>query len=120
MPSIANSALLLQLETFFAENNIRRGIQTVAVNLQGGDSGLDDRSKLLAGQEVLAFTCLTGNKGTVIRCGAPLTVTLTNGLGSFTMTVASLMVLTSNITGLSITNPAATGTTPVRLRILQI
>lgn len=120
MPSIANTALLLQLEAYIAENNIRRGIQTVVANVQGGDSGLEDRSKLLAPAEAFTHTGLTNNKATVIKVSAPVTVDLTNADGTLTFTVASLFVFTDNITSLIITNPGAAGTTPVRLRILQI
>lgn len=120
MPSVANSALLLSLEAYSADNNIRRAVLTVSANVQGSDEGLLDRSKRLDPAEVFALTCVPGNKGTVIRCMAPLDVVAVSPGGTLAFKINSLFVFTDELTSLTFTNPAAVGTNPVRLRILQI
>jgi hypothetical protein len=119
MPSVKNSSLLLHLQVFQADNNIRRGIQTVATNVQASDEGIVDRTKVLDPLENFSFDCVPDNKVTVIRCSAPLDVTLVQGVNTLTFTVTSLLIFTDHVDDLSFSNLAIAGTDPVRLRITQ-
>lgn len=121
MPSLNNRALLLQLEAFVADNNIRRSVLTTATNALSIDGVLNDRSLNVAPalETPLSIECVPNNKTTVFRCvGGPLTVSAKFGTNVLPVEfeVLSMWVMSTPITELTVTNP---GSRVVQLRIIQ-
>jgi hypothetical protein len=120
MPSLNSKALLFEINTFIADNNIRRSVLTLATNTQSTDGVLNDRSLLVKTGLVtpIVIDCVDNNKATIIKCtGGPLTFTVKIGDNEpDTFPVASVWVMTTNIKELSVTNP---GTRDIQMRIIQ-
>jgi hypothetical protein len=119
-----NRALLLQLEAFVAENNIRRSVLLCGTNSRSADSSFSDRSGVLsafpgAGASV-NFPCITINKMTVVKVGSPvlLDLVLSSGGPTITITCDPLTVLSTQVYSLIIRNTDILKSPPYR--IIQI
>jgi hypothetical protein len=119
MPSINNQALLLDLEVFLANNNIRRGIMSLAVNaaanppnefMEAGLSIPPSTSK--------NFTCGLNNVCTVVRTTKPVIATMLKGNYPFTFTIKSLWVFTDTFDSIEFANASVVDTATVR--VIQI
>lgn len=86
-------ALLLDLNVFTAENNIRRSALKLAVNIPSASTGGDitNMSFTLAPTTSRTIASITGNSGFVLRTKAPVRVTFT----STETTVQSKVMVTS-------------------------
>lgn len=119
MPALSDRALLVELSLFSVDNNIRRGVLTVAANIPATDSAMLESSKILSPGESWTFTSLTVNKGTIVRTqGGPVNLVADNGPETWTMTINSLFVATSPLGDLTFTNPA-NATSNVLVRVIQ-
>lgn len=119
MPTLSDRALLLELSLFSVDNNIRRGILTVAANIPATDSAMLESSRVLSPGESWTFSSLSVNKGTVIRTqGGPINLEVANATETWTMTINSLFVVTSPLGDLTFTNPAL-ATSNVLVRVIQ-
>lgn len=119
MPGINNKALLLQLEVFIADNNIRSAAFTAVANAQATDGTITEQTFLVKSGDSKTFACLNVNKATIIRVSKPLAVTITNMTGSFVTSIDSLFVHTGQITSISFANTVA-GAPDSQVRILQV
>lgn len=119
MPSTNNKALLLQLEVFIADNNIRNSAFTVVANAQATDATVTEQSFLIKSGDTKMIASLAVNKATVIRVSKPLPVTITNAGGSFVTSIDSLFVHTGPITSLLFENNVL-GAPDSQVRILQV
>lgn len=122
MPSLNNKALLFEINTFIADNNIRRSVLTLATNTQSTDGVLNDRSLLVkTGLSVpINIECVDNNQATIIKCtGGPLmfTAKIADNADAITFQVASVWVMTTNIKELAVINP---GTRDTQMRIIQV
>lgn len=122
---MTSRALLLQIEAFVAENNIRRSVLLCATNTQNASGSLSDMSAVLQTQaqppaDSLNFVCATGNKATMIRTTTgPVRIVVTfEAQNPVTFTVDSIFLVTSNISALSLHNDSLT--TPISVRVIQI
>jgi len=121
MPSLNNKALLFEINTFVADNNIRRSVLTIATNTQSTDGVLNDRSLLVKTglTDPLNIECVPNNKATIIKCtSGPLTVQVKLGANTDAVEfeVASVMILSTPVTDLKVIN---NGTRDVQMRIIQ-
>ena len=122
MPSQTNQALLLQLDVFLAENNIRNGVLSVATNSASPGNTFLERSLDVPANGTKVFTCEPGNSCLVVRALKPVTATITRTVGLVTTTsvivINSLLVLSDYCTSISFAN--ANTTDVATLRIVQI
>lgn len=126
MPSLANKALLCELEVFAADNAIRRGILLTTTNNQSGNNSISDISTTIDPGTSIALSPLPSNGMTILRAtGGPVTVTVAFGapanVGSLTpvtFQISNLMVLSTQIASLTVANPSSTD--PVQVRAIQI
>ncbi len=125
MPSLANKALLCELEVFAADNNIRRAILLATSNNQSPNNSILDFSTTIAGSADQAINVLTTNGMTIVKTtGGPLTVTLKFGspasagsLVASTFSFSNLLVLSTQVAEISFHNA---GTNNVQLRVIQV
>lgn len=125
MPSLANKALLCELEVFAADNNIRRAILLATSNNQSSNNSIADFSTTIEGSSSQAINLLPVNGMTIIKTtGGPLAVTIKFGspasagsLTAVTFTISNLLVLSTQVAELSFNNA---GATKVQLRVIQI
>lgn len=122
---MTSRALLVQIEAFVAENNIRRSVLLCATNTQNASDVVNDISAVLKSPaqtpaDTLNFICATGNKATMIRTtGGPARITVTFSAQSpVTFTLDSIFLITSNIVSLVVHNDSTT--VPISVRIIQI
>jgi hypothetical protein len=118
MPSINNRALLLDLTAFIAENNIRRGVLTVATNTLSTGEGILERSMILDPTATTTLQGLTGNQATVIKTNVPLNVTLWLAQGegeNVQFVINTLFVWTDAIDHIDMTNSSLTDQASVRI-----
>ena len=119
MPSSNNKALLLQLEVFIADNNIRNAAFTAVANVQATDATITEQSFLVKASTIKLFTSLVVNRATIIRVSKPLEVTLTTDTGSLVTSIASLFVHTGPLVSILFNNVAAVSPDS-QVRILQV
>jgi hypothetical protein len=125
MPSLANKALLCELEVFAADNNIRRAILLATSNNQSPNNSITDFSTTIAGSGSQTVPVLSTNSMTIIKTtGGPMGVTLQFGspadvltLPTVTFTISNLLVLSTQVASLSFANA---GSTSVQLRVIQV
>lgn len=117
MPSINNQALLVNLEVYLANNNIRRGILNVSVNAPAAGNQCVEQSFDIVPSSSLNYTCVLNNSFTIIRVTKPVTVTLIIGLQTLVFKVTSIFVYSDKIDALTITNDVVAET--VTLRLIQ-
>lgn len=122
MPTVANKALLLELNVSMVDNNIRRGILQVVANVQSDQSEAVERSKTIEPTANWVFSSLAVNSCTVIRAqNGPVTLVITRPApynDTITVKVNSLFVLTDLVGNIQITNPSATKA--VLVRVIQM
>lgn len=121
MPSLNNRALLMEITAFVSENNIRQAALLMATNTKASTGSVTDRSIYLeANTSDTVIECIPGNKATMLKTTAgPVTVNAKLGASTtFTeFVIDSVMVLTTPITALQISNPGSSG---IQLRFLQV
>lgn len=125
MPSLANKALLCELEVFAADNNIRRAILLATSNNQSPNNSILDFSTTIGGDGDQDVSVLSTNGMTIIKTtGGPLEVTVKFGapasagsLDAVTFSISSLLVLSTQVAEISFHNA---GTTNVQLRVIQV
>jgi len=119
MPSTNNQALLLDLQVFLANNNIRRGILNVAVNASApGNQCIEQSLDVPINNGVRTFTSVANNSCTVIRTSKPVTAILTKGADTFTFNLKSLLVFPDTVDTIQFTNTSLVDV--ATLRIVQI
>lgn len=118
MPSTNNRALLLQLEAFVADNNIRRGLFTVVANAQATDSNMIEQTFAIEAQSSRSFTCLTVNTATVIRASRPVKFKFKIDQTEVEGVINSLFVYTGPLTEIELSVDADQPTS--QIRILQV
>jgi hypothetical protein len=101
-------ALLANLDVYFAEGNIRRGVTRFANNmLSRTDEGeFRERRLTLLKNTSQTFQSLTSNSATIIRCSQPVTLTtsITGNINSVVLRVKSLFVYTGELGDIIIAN----------------
>lgn len=118
MPSTNNQALLLDLQVFLANNNIRRGVLSVAINATSVSNHYVEQTIDVPANDNKRFTCAVGNVCTIIRTTKPITVLLTHGADTSTFVINSLFVFTDTVDLLQFVNNSPTDV--ATLRLLQI
>jgi len=119
MPSTNNRALLLELTAFLAENNIRRGVLSCAVNAQAVDSAYQEESRNIAALGSYTYTSLTNNSLIVVRASKPVRLTITKASVAWVpFMVNSLFVFSDAFDSMVIANLSATDASNVT--ILQV
>lgn len=122
MPALNNKSLLLEVAAFVADNNIRRGVLTMATNSMATDGTFNDRSLNVATglQTPVEVAVVPDNKMTLLKTtGGPIRVTAKIGenLNAVEFDVASVWVQSTEVKELSLINA---GTRAVQVRILQV
>src|SRR6185312_700250 len=98
MPSLANKALLCELEVFAADNNIRRAILLATSNNQSPNNAISDFSTTIAGSGNQSITMLPTNGMTIVKTsGGPLNVTVQFGSPSLIGSLPSVTFAISNL-----------------------
>lgn len=115
MPSINNQALLLNLEVYLANNNIRKGILNVVANASAPGNQCVEQSFDVGVNSSLNYTSILNNSCTVIRTTKPVTVILTRGLQTFTFVINSLFVYSDAIDSFTFTNASLVDVATIRL-----
>lgn len=114
-------ALLANLDVYFAEGNVRRGVVHLANNMLSGTSNGEFRERrvtVLRGTSI-EFQSITGNTATILRCTKPVKLTVAiDGEAPVVFNVKSLMVLTSPLGDITVANESLTLDSSVQ--ILQI
>lgn len=119
MPSMSDRALLMELNVLMVENHIRRGVLSVAANIQASEQEVIERSKTIQPNESWTFESLDVNKGTIIRAqNGPINATITKGLETWTTVINSLFVVTDELGDIVFSNPN-TATKAVLVRVIQ-
>ena len=119
MPSMSDRALLMELNVNMVENHIRRGVLSVAANIQSTDQEVIERSKTIQPDDDWTFESLTVNKGTIIRAqNGPINAVITKGLETWTLVINSLFVITDEVGDIVFSNPD-TATKAVLVRVIQ-
>lgn len=122
--TLPTKAVLLDIRSFLADNNIRRSTAAFSVNY-GSDSGDVSSSAFTIGPTLSKTIAsqLSPCVVTVLRTSLPLTVEITVRPPDvllpptvFTVVVSKMMILDSDIVTLSFTNPNATETAKVTLQ----
>lgn len=115
MPSTNNRALLMNLEVFLADNNIRRGILSAAANVQSVTNNFVEQTLDVAPNSTNSFTCALTSQCLVIRVTKPVNVVMTRGEESLSFTINSLFVFTDTSDLLEFTNLSLTEISTVKL-----
>jgi len=105
MPSSAK-ALLLQVNAFLANNNVRKNIGTFSINVQKDTADIRQISTVVtANGGTYTFAPGSGNKLTVISVSKPMLadVTFLNS-GGFSQTINEILVLDTEVTQIVFTN----------------
>lgn len=126
MPSVANKALLCELEVFVADNAIRRGVLLTTTNNQNGNNAISDISTTIDVGLSVGLSPMPQNSMTILRAtGGPVNITVKFGdpavagtLTAVTFQISNLFVLSTQIAALTVANPSATD--KVQLRAIQI
>lgn len=119
MPSLSNTALLLELNIFSVDNNIRRGVLAVAANIQATDAEILESSKKLSPGQSWTFNSLANNKGTIVRVqGGSADLVVAQSPTPWSMKVKSVFVCTDSVGNLTFTNPVS-ATSDILVRVLQ-
>lgn len=125
MPQLNNS-ILLHLEVFAADSNIRRNVLSVATNTKGDETlgNLAELTRIFPATVTPAaapyvITPEASNKLTVLRAvGGSLNIKLTKGLEVINFIVTdNIFVFPANCTSIEITN---TSTSIVKLHLIQL
>lgn len=118
-------AVLLDIRTYLAENNIRRNTSAFSINYSSASEDVSMSSFSLGPTLVKDIVSqLNPCTVTVLRTSIPLTVQVTVRSSDpllipptvFTVTVSKLLVLDSDVESLTVTNPSATETAKVSLQ----
>lgn len=125
MPSLANKALLCELEVFAADNSIRRGILLTTTNNQSPNNAISDISTTIQPSTSISLAPLPQNGMTILRAtGGPVTVTVKFGdpanvgsLSAVTFDISNVFVLSTQIAALTVANNNASS---VQVRAIQI
>jgi hypothetical protein len=116
MPSTNNRALLLELTAFLAENNIRRGVLSCAVNAQALASAYQEESRNIAPSGTYTYTSLSPNSMIVMRVSKPVRLTITKASVVWVpFMVNSLFVFSDSFDSVVIANLSTTDTSNVTL-----
>lgn len=117
-------AVLLDVRTFLADNNIRRNTSGFSVNYGSTSDGVSTSSfSMVPSASKTLATAMDPCVVTVLHTSSPLTVQITSQpvdpLASpvvFTVTVSKLLILDSNVRSLVLTNPSTVDTAKVSLQ----
>lgn len=116
MPSTNNRALLLELTAFLAENNIRRGVLSVAVNAQSEGNAYEEKSRNVAASSSFTYTALVPNSLIVMRVTKPVRLTITKAsVAWLPFMVNSLWVFSDAFDSVVIANLSSTEASNVTL-----
>ena len=118
MPSTNNRALLLQLEAFMADNNIRRGLFTVVANAQATDSNVIEQTFAIEPNTSRAFVCLPTNTATVIRASKTVKIKMKINQVDVEGDINSLFVYTGPLEEIELS--VNLGQPTSQIRILQV
>ncbi len=105
MPT-GTKAVLIHLNAYLAQNNIKRNIGSFVANVQNANDDLVTKSAtVLAGAGTYSHAPTAGNLIHILATNVPLTVAVTfAGGGSFTKVMNELMVLDIEIASIVFTN----------------
>ena len=105
MPS-STKALLVGLNVYLASNNVRRSIGSFVANVANLNSDVTQISTLvLANSGTYTYNATPGNLITVVSTSGGLVSDLTfAGGGGFTKTIASLLVIDTEVQSIVFTN----------------
>jgi hypothetical protein len=117
MPSIKNKALLLNVDVFLAENNIRRGISSFAVNAQAEDQAFREQSLIVPANTTKTYASLHPNTLTVVRTTKPLQVTMQRGEDASSFVINSIWIFSSAFDALVMNNE---GSEDAQVFIVQV
>ncbi len=108
MPSSAK-ALLLQVETFLANNNVKQSIGTFNINVQKDTADIRQITTVVtANGGSYTFTPGSGNTLTVIKVSKPMLADVTfSDSGGFSQTINEILILDTEVSQIVLTNENA-------------
>lgn len=100
-------AILLEVQTFFADNNLRRNVAGFSANYGStSDSVAMQSFTLEPGAFKLLESPVPRNVVTLLRTTSPLTAQLTVGASTLEMTISKMFVIDAEISAIRLTNPS--------------
>lgn len=105
MPS-NDKSIVIQLNAFLAENNIKRNIGSFASNVANANGDTRTINTLvLYGGGTYSYTAIAGNLITICKCNGPLTIDVTlAAAGVFTDLMTAMLLLDMEVTSIVFTN----------------
>lgn len=114
-----SKALMLDVRTFVADNNIRRNTSSFSVNYGSTSENVSQSLVVLAPSESKVFQPpMNPTVVTVLRTTSPVTAQITPRNGStFTVTVSKLLILDADISMMILINSSSTQ--PAKVSVTQ-